>query len=232
MSWIDEPAARHLGAELPRLRAGEEEVFRELVVALTPVLLRLARGCTSTDAAAQDAVQDTWLVVVDKLSGFEGRSSLKTWICGICLHTARRQGVRDARVLPFSSAWAGTGPAVPADRFAGPSDALPNDTWLVPPTPWHALPEERFAVTELQAVVEEAIARLPPRQRAVMTARDVVGLDAREVARALALTPAAQRVLLHRARSSVRAAVERYAEDRRESAPMPGPRPPGQQVRT
>ncbi|WP_294569145.1 RNA polymerase sigma factor, partial [uncultured Arthrobacter sp.] len=90
---------------LAQLQSGDEARFRQLVTDLTPVLTRLARTYTPTEVAAQDAVQDTWLVVIDKLDTFEGRSSLKTWVCGILVHTARRGGVREARSIPFSSAW-------------------------------------------------------------------------------------------------------------------------------
>ena len=208
MSWFDEPG---LPAEVVALRSGDEDLFVELVRGLSPVLLRLARSCTSNDAAAQDAVQDTWVVVVDSLDAFAGRSSLKSWVCGICLHTARRRGVRESRTSPFSSLRQGRGPAVDADRFAGRRDATPTGTWLVPPVRWDTQPEEHLAEAELRAAVKEAIGRLPVRQREVITARDVVGLDAAETAEALALSAGNERVLLHRARSRVRAELEEYA---------------------
>ncbi len=208
MSWYDEPG---LAAELAALRAGDEALFGALVRGLSPVLLRLARSCTSNDAAAQDAVQDTWVVVIDRLDAFAGRSSFKSWVCGICLHTARRRGVRESRTAPFSSLRQGRGPAVDAGRFAGRRDAAPTGTWLVPPVRWDTQPEEHLAESELRAVVQDAVARLPVRQRQVITARDVVGLDAAETAAALGLTAGNERVLLHRARSRVRAELEEYA---------------------
>ncbi len=88
---------------LARLRAGDEVLFAQLVTELTPVLTRLARNYTPSAAAAQDAVQDTWLTVIDKLDTFQGRSAFKTWVCGIVVHTARHSGVREARTRPFSS---------------------------------------------------------------------------------------------------------------------------------
>ena len=158
MSWFDEPG---LPAELVALKPATRPCSVELVRGLSPVLLRLARSCTSNDAAAQDAVQDTWVVVVDSLDAFAGRSSLKSWVCGICLHTARRRGVRESRTSPFSSLRQGRGPAVDADRFAGRRDAAPTGTWLVPPVRWDTQPEEHLAEAELRAAVKEAIARLP-----------------------------------------------------------------------
>ena len=196
-------------AVLERLRAGDEATFRQLVVELTPVLTRLARTYTASDAAAQDAVQDTWLVVVDKLDSFQGRSTLKTWVCGILVHTARRAGVRESRSVPFSSAWADDhAPAVGPDRFHRRGASA--GTWSTPPVPWDEIPEDRLAAQELRAVIDAAIAALPVRQREVITARDVVGLDATEAAAILGVSSGNQRVLLHRARSKVRAALEQY----------------------
>jgi RNA polymerase sigma-70 factor (ECF subfamily) len=199
---------------LERLRAGDEALFRAVVEKLTPVLLRLARGFTPTATGAQDAVQDTWLVVLDKLDTFEGRSSLQTWVCGILVNTARRSGVREARTLPFSSAWRDDrSPAVDPSRFHSRGGAGPVGTWANPPVTWDQVPEERLASVELQRVIHASIAVLPTRQREVITARDVVGMDAAEAAHVLGLTSGNQRVLLHRARSKVRAALEQYAAD-------------------
>ena len=189
-------------------------MFRDFVRRLTPVLLRLSRSYTATDAAAQDAVQDTWLTFLDKLDSFEGRSSLKTWVCGIAVHTARRSGVREARSLPFSSAWRDDrSPAVDPDRFFSRRDTGTPGTWSSPPVRWDQIPEERLAETELRAVVDAAISALPLRQREVIVARDVVGMDADEAAAVLGLSSGNQRVLLHRARSKVRAALEQYGTD-------------------
>lgn len=205
---------------LERLRAGDEALFREVVVALNPVLMRLARTYTSNAQSAQDAVQDTWLVVVDSLDSFEGRSSLKTWVCGILVNKARRTGVKDARVLPFSSAWRDEhAPAVEPSRFHTGRDGAPAGTWSSPPHRWDTDPEDRLAAGELRQVIDAAIAALPARQREVITARDVLGLDADEAAEVLGLSAGNQRVLLHRARSRVRAALEAYAVDARPEPP-------------
>ena len=62
-------------------------------------------------------------------------------------------------------------------------------------------------------MIDSAILELPVRQREVITARDIVGMEADEAAAILNLTTGNQRVLLHRARSRVRAALERYGAD-------------------
>lgn len=199
---------------LARLRAGDEALFAQLVTDLSPVLTRLARTYTPTAAAAQDAVQDTWLVVIDKLDSFQGRSTFKTWVCGILVHTARRAGVREARTLPFSSAWNDDrAPAVDPARFHSRRDGAITGSWCNPPVRWDEIPEDRLAGKELRRVIDTAIAALPVRQQAVITARDVVGMDAAEAASVLGVSSGNQRVLLHRARSKVRAALELYGAD-------------------
>lgn len=201
-------------ALLQRLKAGDEALFREVVTRLNPVLVRLAQGYTPTFSAAQDAVQDTWLTVLDKLDSFEGRSSLKTWICGILVNKARRSGVREARTLPFSSARRDDrSPAVDPSRFHSSRGAATAGTWADPPVRWDEIPEDRLAEKELRRVIDAAIASLPARQREVITARDVIGMDATEAASVLGLSAGNERVLLHRARSKVRAALEQYGTD-------------------
>jgi RNA polymerase sigma-70 factor (ECF subfamily) len=204
---------------LAGLRRGDEQVFRDLVTSLSPLLLRLARSYTRSPATAQDAVQDTWLAVVEGLPSFEGRSSLKTWVCGILVNKARRTGVKESRVLPLNLL--GRDPAVDASRFAGRRDAQPTGTWLVPPVRWDQQPEERLSSRELRVVIDEAIAALPLRQRELITVRDVLGMDSDEAAALLGLSTGNQRVLLHRARSKVRTAVEDYARTQLDDQPAP-----------
>jgi RNA polymerase sigma-70 factor (ECF subfamily) len=194
---------------LAGLRRGDEQVFRALVEGLSPVLLRLARSYTPSVFAAQDAVQDTWLAVLEALPGFEGRSTLRTWVCGILVNKARRTGVKESRVLPLSSLV--REPAVDSGRFATRRDAQPTGTWLIPPVRWDQQPEERLSALELRCVIDDAIAGLPLRQRELITVRDVLGMDSDEAADLLGLSTGNQRVLLHRARSRVRMAVEDYA---------------------
>jgi RNA polymerase sigma-70 factor (ECF subfamily) len=182
---------------------------------LSPGLLRLAMQHVPSRAVAEEVVQDTWLGVINGIDRFEGRSSLRTWIYRILLNNARTRGVREKRVLPFSyfrrrSEEGGDEPAVDADRFQGRRDAAPGG-WARPPVEW-ASPEERLASDEARTVLLEAIAALPPRQRQVITLRDVQGFSSEEVRNALDISETNQRVLLHRARSKVRAALERYFE--------------------
>jgi RNA polymerase sigma-70 factor, ECF subfamily len=116
---------------LQRLRAGDHSAFGELVDTWSPMLLRVALLHVSTRASAEEVVQDTWLAVIEHLERFEGRSSLRTWVFRILENQARSRGVRDARTLPWSSAFRGddtedAGPTVDPTRFRGPGDRWPG----------------------------------------------------------------------------------------------------------
>lgn len=185
------------------LRAGDERVFEQLIRMYQGTLLRVAQMYVSSRAVAEEVVQETWLAVVNGIDRFEGRSSLKTWIFSILANRAKTRAQREGRTIPFSSL-GDSEPAVESDRFD-------RGQWTAFPTDW---PEERLLGDETLHVIESAIEGLPPTQRAVITLRDVQGWSAEDVRNALELSETNQRVLLHRARSKVRAALEEYlAED-------------------
>lgn len=193
---------------LTALRMGDESAFAALIERYNGSLLRLARLYVPSQAAAEDAVQETWLGVLRGLNSFEGRSSLKTWIYHILLNRARTRGQREARSVPFSTAFeadADTGePAVDPSMFT------PDGWWGPHPRDWGTIPEERLLSQETREVIDRAIAQLSPNQREVITLRDVEGLSSEDVRNALGVSETNQRVLLHRARSKVRQALEQY----------------------
>jgi RNA polymerase sigma-70 factor, ECF subfamily len=192
------------------LRAGEDSAFMALMDMYGAMLLRLALMYVPSRAVAEDVVQDTWIGVLKGIDRFEGRSSLKTWIMRIVVNAARRRGVRDARTVPFSSLVPeDTEAAVSPDRFQGPDEGFPGH-WNRYPSDWRSLPENVVTGQETTAIVMRAIAELPTQQRTVIAMRDVHGWTAEEVCAALDLSPGNQRLLLHRARSRVRAALERH----------------------
>src|ERR1051326_3240003 len=191
-------------ALVARLRGGDEPAFRALIEMYHAMLVRVARMYVSTQAVAEEVAQETWLAVLEGIARFEGRSSLKTWLFRILTNRAKTRGIREGRSLPFSSLEADE-PAVEPDRFHGG-----EHTWAAPPT---GFPEERLLAGETRGVIEAAIEALPPTQRAVISLRDIEGWDAEDVCNALTLSETNQRVLLHRARSAVRAALEQYLEE-------------------
>jgi RNA polymerase sigma-70 factor (ECF subfamily) len=195
---------------LTRLRAGEEAAFLELVGKYGPLMKRIALGYVRTAAVADEVVQDAWLGALRSLHRFEGRSTLKTWLLRILTNRARSRGEREARCVPFSSLVGDDddAPAVPEERFQGPDGGYPGG-WATPPAQW---PEARLLARETLERVSAAIRLLPARQQEVMVLRDVEGWSSEEVCAALSLSASNQRVLLHRARSSVRGALESYLE--------------------
>ncbi len=187
---------------LARLRAGDDVAFAAVVRAWSPAMLRVARLHVRSHAVAEEVVQEAWLGVVRALDGFEGRAQLRTWVFRILVHTARRRGGQEAR-RPDTPA----GPTVDPGRFRGDDDPWPGH-WRDEAAPADWGPEAALLAGEFRDVLQRALAELPARQRAVVELRDVHGLDAEEVCRVLDLTPANQRVLLHRARARLRAALE------------------------
>lgn len=173
-------------------------------------MLRVAQIFVPSRSVAEDVVQETWVRMLGALDRFEGRSSLKTWVFRILVNTAKTRAQREGRVLPFS-ALGEPGrvpePAVDPARFRPEDDERFPGAWSVPP---RALPEERLLAAETRARVENAIKALPSTQAAVIRLRDVDGWSADEVCNALDLSEVNQRVLLHRARAKVRAALEEY----------------------
>ena len=194
------------------LRAGDEAAFVELVERYSGSLLRVATTIVGSRAVAEEVVQDTWLGVLKGLDRFEGRASLKTWLFRILTNSAKTRAMRERRSLPFSSLVRAETEhderAVDADRFLPADHERFPGHWAAPPR----APEASLLAAETQSVIRQAIDELPDAQRTVITLRDVAGWDAEDVCEALELTDGNQRVLLHRARSRVRAALEDYLD--------------------
>jgi RNA polymerase sigma-70 factor (ECF subfamily) len=192
----------------------DEAAFVQLVQRYQGPLLRLALVYAGSRAVAEEIVQDAWLGVIQGIERFEGRSSFRTWLFRILVNRARTRAAREGRTVPFSAlvdaAMEPEEPAVPAERFLGPTDPQWPAHWAVPPRSWGTSPEEQLLTRETLDLVERAIAALPPAQREVITLRDVEGWEADEVCNVLGISETNQRVLLHRARSRVRGVLERH----------------------
>ena len=187
----------------------------DLVVRWSPAMMRVARMYVPTAAIAEDVVQETWLAALQGLDRFEGRSSLRTWVFSILVNRARTRGQRERRSVPFASLAReetdGEFAAVDPDRFVGGGTGA--GAWAAPPVRWWEEPERALASDEAVERIEAEIAKLPQMQRTVITMRDVEGLSSEEVRSALDISETNQRVLLHRARSKVRAGLEEYYAD-------------------
>jgi RNA polymerase sigma-70 factor (ECF subfamily) len=199
------------------LKRGDETAFVTLVGRYQSSLLRLALVYCKGHHIAEEIVQDTWLGVIQGIDRFEGRASFKTWLFQILVNRARTRAEREGRVITFSSlaaeAEALGQPAVPPERFRGPDDKWPHN-WALPPRAWGASSDARLLADETLELIKRAIAKLPPAQQQVITLRDVEEWTAEDVCNVLMISETNQRVLLHRARSCVRAALETHFNDR------------------
>ncbi len=197
---------------MARLRAGDEAAFEALVTELYGTMLTVARTYVKDRAVAEEVVQETWLGVIRGLDRFEGRASLKTWILSILVNQAKTRGTREARSVPFASlAPEDHAPAVEPERFRGPNEPYTGG-WRSFPADWNATAGTIVEDRETIRVAMRAIAELPLTQQTVIRMRDVEGYTSEEVCATLDVSEANQRVLLHRARSRVRSALERHLD--------------------
>jgi RNA polymerase sigma-70 factor, ECF subfamily len=202
------------GELLASLRAGDEAAFARVVNDWSRPMLSVARGFVSTEASAEEVVQETWLAVIKGLDRFEGRSSLRTWVYRILVNTAKTRGVKEHRTLPWSTvAGEDAGPSLDPALFQAHGEPHPGG-WRAAPAAW---PEElavegSVLAGEVRGELRTAIDTLPNRQRIVITLRDVLGHSSDEVCDLLEISQANQRVLLHRARTAVRAELATYLE--------------------
>ena len=194
-----------------RLRLGDEAAFEEIVRRYGSGLLRVAGLYTPSRAVAEEVVQETWLGVVKGIDHFEGRSSLKTWLFRIVSNRARTRGTQERRSVPFATL---AGPEIASEASAIDADRFGADgLWASPPRRWEENPERSLESGETVAIIESAIAALPEVQRCVITMRDLGGWPADEVRATLDISESNHRVLLHRARSKVRLALDEYFDD-------------------
>lgn len=205
--------ARDDPALLDALRHGDQAAFEELIGRYHQALTRSAMLYVGDPAIAQDVAQETWVALLHGLARFEGRSSLKTWLFTVVANRARSRAQRERRCIPFSemaaSELATDEPAVEPRRFETEQGRW-SGHWNSLPREWQDTPESSLLSHETRAVMRTAIETLPATQRAVVTLRDVEGLTAGEVCNLLELSETNQRVLLHRGRSKIRRALERY----------------------
>lgn len=195
------------------LRNGDEAAFTALVDQLSASMVRIAMIYVRDQPTAEEVVQETWIAVLRGLDRFEGRSSLKTWIFTILTNRAKTRAQREGRYVPLEiSDEFENEPTVSPDRFRPPDSPIAPSHWTPDGAPhsWESIPEDRLLSLETREQIMQAIDALPANQREVIRLRDVEGLSSSEVCNILAISETNQRVLLHRARSRVRRALETY----------------------
>lgn len=214
----DAPAANSAADEarlIASLLKGDEAVFMRLVEQYQAAMVRLAQVYVRDRAVAEEVAQDAWVAVLRSLRQFEGRSSFKTWLFHILVNAARTRSQRERRSVPFSALAPDADspldeePSVAPERFRSGGDPYAGG-WITLPQPWDDLPEASADSREIRERIAAAIERLPASQQSVIRLRDIEGYSAEDVCQMLGVSEGNQRVLLHRARSRVRQALESY----------------------
>ncbi len=202
------------------LRNGDEAAFSYLVDNHHNAMVRVATLYCRDEHVAEEVVQETWIAVLKGVEHFEARSSLKTWIFSILSNKAKTRGQRESRSVPFSQLVAAeidvNDPAVDPLHFDTPATNANWEGWWHDdhhPSPWQNLPESNILAEEVRARVNWAITQLPTCQGQVITMRDVLAYGSDEVCNIMGISETNQRVLLHRARSKVRNALQKYFDE-------------------
>jgi RNA polymerase sigma-70 factor (ECF subfamily) len=188
---------------IPRLLAHDEAAYAQIVAAYHGLMVHLARAIVGA-AIADEVAQEAWVAVLRALPRFERRSSLKTWILRIVSNTAKSRLRHESRSVNL-------GDSLEESPIVDPARFKPNAHWASPPAMWHAeTPDALLASTELRECVNQALAELPPLQRAAVTLRDMQGLSMEVICKILEVSESNGRVLLHRARSRIQMAIEEH----------------------
>lgn len=193
------------GELLARLRAGEDAAFREMVAAYQGAMRAVALAIVGS-AHADEVVQDAWLAVVRHLDGFQGRSSLKTWLLTVTANTAKSKLRQVRREVSLDDLPAPHG-SIDDSRFAA------DGHWSAAPLAWHSdSPEALLAEDELRECLEKTLLSLLDLQRSVVLLRERQGLELQEICNLLSLSLSNVRVLLHRGRLKLFATLEHFEE--------------------
>ena len=189
---------------IPKLLEKDEAAYRQVVKAYHGMMVYVARSIVG-DAIADEVAQESWVSVMRALPQFERRSSLKTWILRIVSNTAKSRLRHESRHVNVEDIEGLSGPMVSTDKFSE------KGHWTAPPNVWQGdSPESLLEGTQLQSVIDKALNDLPPIQRSVVSLRDIQGLDMDSICKILEVSESNGRVLLHRARSQIREAIDAF----------------------
>ena len=189
---------------IPKLLTNDETAYKQVVSAYHGMMIYIARSIVG-DAIADEVAQEAWVAVIKALPKFERRSSLKTWIMRIVSNTAKSRLRHESRTVNIEDSVNDSGDMISPNHFDE------RGHWTSPPSVWHAdTPESLLSSSELQECIDMALKELPPLQRSVVSLRDIQGLDMESICKILDVSESNGRVLLHRARSQIREAIDEH----------------------
>jgi RNA polymerase sigma-70 factor, ECF subfamily len=190
---------------LPRLRAGEQKAYRELVATYQGAMRAVAFAIVGS-RNADEVVQDAWLAVVRSLDSFQARSSLKTWLLTITANTAKTRLKGNHREVLLDDLPAPHG-SIGDERFTS------GGHWLLAPHAWHHdSPDALLTEEELRECLGKTLDSLSDMQGSVLHLREREGLELEDICNLLQVSLSNVRVLLHRARLKVFATLEHFEE--------------------
>jgi RNA polymerase sigma-70 factor (ECF subfamily) len=189
---------------LADIRRDKDRVFADLIARYHAGLLSVARGLLR-NVDAEDVVQDAWISAWRALEGFEGRSSIRTWLTRIVINEAMMRLRKSGREISFDHANPDT------DAFS--ARFREGGSWQVPPARWKFDgPEDLLQEQDLLDCIRKHLEMLPANQRLVLELRDMQGMEFEEICNTLDLSASNARVLLHRARTAIFTMVDGYQE--------------------
>ena len=182
----------------PRLvaaaKSGDAAAFEELVNRYEKKIFRLTMNITRNHEDAEDAMQDAFMKAYSHLSNFQEDSRFYTWLVRIAANEALMR-LRKRRPNQFSL----------DDPIEGDDDLIPREI-----EDWGPSPEQRYAQSEMQEILNHVIDQLAPDFRVVFLLRDVEGLSTEETAEAVGISVPAVKSRLLRARLKLRQKLNRY----------------------
>ncbi len=191
---------------IEKLLRGEEQAYREAVTRYQRSMMQVARAIIG-ERYADEVVQEAWLAVLKALPGFEGRSSLKTWLLRIVGNNAKTRLRKESRMISMGNLGEGED-FVTGERF------VPDGHWGRPPHTWHSdTPDALLASEELRRRLQETLLQLPAMQQTVLRLRDMEGLSMTEICKILDISESNSRVLLHRARTRLWQTVDEFESE-------------------
>ncbi|MGD8569966.1 MAG: RNA polymerase sigma factor [Gammaproteobacteria bacterium] len=192
---------------IPKLLDNDETAYKQVVRAYHGIMVHVARSIVG-DAIADEVAQEAWVAVLRALPKFERRSSLKTWILRITSNCAKSRLRHESRTVNFDDIANDGTPMISDKHFDS------TGHWASPPSVWHAdTPDSLLSGSQLQDHIDKALKELPAPQKAVITLRDIQGLDMETICKILEVSESNGRVLLHRARSRIREVIDTYFEN-------------------